>query len=56
MPSIINGKEAHGSIINGQIQFEGEGWFPLTLAENISGNVLAKADRKTDRFFCRVGL
>lgn len=56
MPSIINGKEAHGSIINGQIQFEGEGWFPLTLAENISGNVLAKADRKNGQVLLQGGI
>lgn len=56
MGSIIAGREAHGSIINGQVQFEGEGWFPLKLADNINGNVLAKLDRNNSQVLLQGGI
>lgn len=49
MGSLIAGREVHGSIINGMVQFRNDGWFPLNLASNINGNVLAKLDRDNNQ-------
>ena len=42
MGSIIAGREAHGSIINGVVQFRNDGWFPLTRGSTITGDVVAR--------------
>ena len=39
---MINGKTANGSIINGQIQYETDGWRPLKLPSGITGQVFFK--------------
>lgn len=37
MGSIINGREAQGSIINGVVQFRNDGWLPVTINPAFSG-------------------